>query len=280
MRKRWALCWWPQGCRRVPRMSIQALVALLAAVVLAATGRGATNACIHVWLVRGIQFCKVQHRSLLTQHQLIAAPVLQPRVEGAAPEHLLCFSALATRALSHEHSHRRALIATSTPQATASQRAALQTRLTRMLPQRLVERHAGSAAVQLELCALGEDEGPQRSMQLLQDALEAVQWSAVPELSGAAPLATVQASFGSFVGWCDACLRRVARLRVNLPRFRHVTISWEACFGLATNEPYRVTLIRCTYIVQRYDASAIGSTEWTSDTDRKRLLSRRPPRGM
>eukprot|EP00892_Ulva_mutabilis_P009117 jgi/Ulvmu1/6578/UM003_0215.1 len=125
----------------------------------------------------------------------------EPRSKGAALEHLLCFSALATRALTHEHAHRRALVATSAPQATVSQRAALQTRLTRTLPPKLLERHGGSAAVRLELCALGEDRESQRSMQLLHEALEAMQWSAVPEISSAAGLEAVQAALGGFVNW-------------------------------------------------------------------------------
>ena len=129
---------------------------------------------------------------------------MQSRWSGTALEHLLCFQALIVRALSHEHSHRRALVAISAPQATSSQRSALQKRLMTMLPQKLLERHPGVAVLPLELCALGERAQTQRSMAVLQGALETVQWSAVPEVSGETPLATIQAAFSSFVNWCDA----------------------------------------------------------------------------
>lgn len=110
------------------------------------------------------------------------------------------------RALCHEHAHRRALVATSAPQATSSQLAALQKRLSDMLPPKLLERHPGSAILRLELAALAGDEGPQRSMALLQEALDVTHWSATPELGSELPLATVQASFASFINWCAAAL--------------------------------------------------------------------------
>lgn len=112
------------------------------------------------------------------------------------------------RALSHEHAHRRALVATSAPPAASSQLSALQKRLSDMLPPKLLERHPGSAILRLELAALATAEVPQRAMALLQEALEAATWSATPELGSETPLSTVQASFASFINWC-APLRRM-----------------------------------------------------------------------
>lgn len=113
-------------------------------------------------------------------------------------------------ALAHEHAHRRALVATAAPQATSSsQLAALQKRLSDMLPAKLLERHPGNALLQLELGAAPQHSTAQHSMAALQHALDSTHWSAVPELGNETPLATVQAAFGSFINWCAASPRAV-----------------------------------------------------------------------
>lgn len=131
--------------------------------------------------------------------------------QGVPPELFVCFEALTVRALSHEYAHRRALVATAAPTATSTQLAALQKRLSEMLPAKLLDKHPGNALLHLELGAMAAAaEEPQRaahSAALLRAALETTQWSAVPELGNETPLATFQSALGGFLNSCESLAR-------------------------------------------------------------------------
>lgn len=65
---------------------------------------------------------------------------MQVMLENSTPSHSICYEALVCAAISHEHAHRRSLLATSAPQAAtgaSAQMHAMRKRMIELLPAKL-----------------------------------------------------------------------------------------------------------------------------------------------